>query len=334
MPVPGSGMEEANRGADSSRGWAGSETFLFFSTETIQPMTSQDFIRTEAANTDRIILYREGLFWKAYERSAFAVCSQVRAFKTTKKALKTLGGGHLVSIGFPAASENAVCGALECVSREQDRVVFAAPRAVDAAEFEVWKAAQPLKEAVRRTKTAVVAVDAGAAAAAADAGAGFGGAAGVAGGAAGVAGGAAGVAGGAAGVAGGAAADVAGTGAVAAGPGIVSGSGFAAGPGFVSGSGIAVAGNSAASGPLPEFVSGPGIAVAGNPAAAGPLPEERMRSPSEAESRPGMRYAEADFSLTAACRVTGALKEFNLAEKTPLECMMFLSELKKMIHSI
>lgn len=280
-------------------------------------MTSQDFIRTEAANTDRIILYREGLFWKAYERSAFAVCSQVRAFKTTKKALKTLGGGHLVSIGFPAASENAVCGALECISREQDRVVFAAPRAVDAAEFEAWKAAQPLKEAVRRTKTAVAAVDAGA---------GFGGAAGVAGGAAGVAGGAV--------------ADVAGTGAVAAGPGIVSGSGFAAGPGIVSGPGIAVAGNSAASGPLPEFVSGPGIAagpgiaVAGNPAASGPLPEERMRSPSEAESRPGMRYAEADFSLTAACRVAGALKEFNLAEKTPLECMMFLSELKKMIHSI
>ena len=128
-------------------------------------MTSQDFIRTEAANTDRIILYREGLFWKAYERSAFAVCSQVRAFKTTKKALKTLGGGHLVSIGFPAASENAVCGALECISREQDRVVFAAPRAVDAAEFEVWKAAQPLKEAVRRTKTAVAAVDADVAAA-------------------------------------------------------------------------------------------------------------------------------------------------------------------------
>lgn len=278
-------------------------------------MTSQDFIRTEAANTDRIILYREGLFWKAYERSAFAVCSQVRAFKTTKKALKTLGGGHLVSIGFPAASENAVCGALECISRGQDRVVFAAPRAVDAAEFEVWKAAQPLKEAVRRTKTAVAAVDADVAAAdvVADAGAGFGGAAGVAGGAV---------------------ADVAATGAVAAGPGFVSGSGFVSGPG------IAVAGNSAASGPLPEFVSGPGIAagpgiaVAGNPAASGPLPEERMRSPSEAESRPGMRYAEADFSLTAACRVAGALKEFNLAEKTPLECMMFLSELKKMIHSI
>ena len=175
-------------------------------------MTSKDFIRAEAENTDRITLYREGLFWKAYERSAFAVCSQVRAFKTTKKALKTLGGGHLVSIGFPAASENAVCGALECISREQDRVVFAAPRAVDAD---------------------VAAAD-----------------------------------------------------------------------------------------------------VVATDSAPGHLPEERMRSPSEAESRPGMRYAEADFSLTAACRVAGALKEFNLAEKTPLECMMFLSELKKMIHSI
>ena len=236
MPVPGSGMKEANCGADSSRGRAGSETFLFFEYE---PMTSQDFIRTEAANTDRIILYCEGLFWKAYERSAFAVCSQVRAFKTTKKALKTLGGGHLVSIGFPAASEGSVCGALECISREQDRVVFAAPRAVDAAEFEAWKAAQPLKEAVRRTKPA-------------------------------------------------AAADTA-----------------------------AVDAD-----------------VIGNDSASGHVPEERMRSPSEAESRPGMRYTEADFSLTAACRVAGALKEFNLAEKTPLECMMFLSELKKMIHSI
>lgn len=149
----------------------------------------------------------------------------------------------MVSIGFPAASENAVCGALECISREQDRVVFAAPRAVDAAEFEVWKAAQPLKEAARRTKTAVAAV------AAVDADV--------------------------------AAADVVAT-----------------------------------------------------DSAPGHLPEERMRSPSEAESRPGMCYAEADFSLTAACRVAGALKEFNLAEKTPLECMMFLSELKKMIHSI
>ena len=71
-------------------------------------MTSQDFIRTEAANTDRIILYREGLFWKAYERSAFAVCTQIRPFKPTKRSLKTLGGGELISIGFPSSNKNPV----------------------------------------------------------------------------------------------------------------------------------------------------------------------------------------------------------------------------------
>ena len=29
-------------------------------------MTSRDFLSAESANTDRIVLYREGLFWKAY----------------------------------------------------------------------------------------------------------------------------------------------------------------------------------------------------------------------------------------------------------------------------
>lgn len=53
-------------------------------------MTSKDFIRAEAENTDRIILYREGLFWKAYERSAFAVCTQIRLYETTDESLRSI----------------------------------------------------------------------------------------------------------------------------------------------------------------------------------------------------------------------------------------------------
>ena len=68
-------------------------------------MTSRDFLSAESANTDRIVLYREGLFWKAYERSAFALCSQVRPLKPTRKTLKTLGGGDLISVGFPVVSD-------------------------------------------------------------------------------------------------------------------------------------------------------------------------------------------------------------------------------------
>ena len=83
-------------------------------------MTSKDFIRAEAENTDRIILYREGLFWKAYERSAFAVCMQVRPFKPTKRSLKTLGGGELISIGFLSSTEDRVLDGLTRLETEPD----------------------------------------------------------------------------------------------------------------------------------------------------------------------------------------------------------------------
>ena len=114
-------------------------------------MTSKDFIRAEAENTDRIILYREGLFWKAYERSAFAVCTQIRPFKPTKRSLKTLGGGELISIGFPSNTEERVLDGLTRLETEPDRLVLSARRPVVVAEFEAWKASVPL--ALPRSKS-------------------------------------------------------------------------------------------------------------------------------------------------------------------------------------
>ncbi len=108
-------------------------------------MTSRQFITAEASNTDRIILYREGLFWKAYERSAYALCSQVRPLKPTRKVLKNLGGGDLVSVGFPAASEASTIGSLSVISRSELRLVVAAPRPIDETAFRAWKAAVPVK---------------------------------------------------------------------------------------------------------------------------------------------------------------------------------------------
>lgn len=75
-------------------------------------MTSRELIAAEASNTDRIVLYREGLFWKAYERSAYALCTQVRAFRPTRKVLKALGGGDIVSVGFPAIAADRILAGL------------------------------------------------------------------------------------------------------------------------------------------------------------------------------------------------------------------------------
>ncbi len=75
-------------------------------------MTSRELIAAEANNTDRIALYREGLFWKAYERSAYALCTQVRPFKPTRKILKTLAGGDIVSVGFPTHAADRILAGL------------------------------------------------------------------------------------------------------------------------------------------------------------------------------------------------------------------------------
>lgn len=108
-------------------------------------MTSRDFITAEATNTDRIILYREGLFWKAYERSAYALCSQIRPLKPTRKVLKVLDGGDLISVGFPTATESAVLGGLERLEVAPDRLVVAAPQRIDDEAFSAWKASVPVK---------------------------------------------------------------------------------------------------------------------------------------------------------------------------------------------
>lgn len=114
-------------------------------------MTSREFIQEEAGNEDRIVLYREGLFWKAYERSAYAVCMQIRPFKPTKRSLKTLDGGALVSIGFPCSTENRVLDGLTCLETGADRLVLSARRPIAVGEFEAWKASVPL--ALPRRKT-------------------------------------------------------------------------------------------------------------------------------------------------------------------------------------
>lgn len=109
-------------------------------------MTSKDFIQAEAENNDRIVLYREGLFWKAYERSAYAVCTQIRAFKPTRRSLKTLSGRELVSIGFPSAAEEKVLDGVKRIETMPDRLVLSAPQPITGPEFEVWKASVPLAQ--------------------------------------------------------------------------------------------------------------------------------------------------------------------------------------------
>ena len=84
----------------------------------------EEIASREDANRAEIALYPEGLFYKAYERSAFAFVTRISAFKPSKKRIKYLGR-DIVSIGFPAGYLTRY--------------------------FEAWKSSLPLKEPKGRT---------------------------------------------------------------------------------------------------------------------------------------------------------------------------------------
>lgn len=106
-------------------------------------MTSKEIFEHEQGNTEHIRLYAEGLFWKAYERSAYACCTQFREFKATKKYIKAMEG-ELVSIGFPRTSLSTLAGEEQIVERGEKSVVIRCKEPVDEKMFAAWKNHLPL----------------------------------------------------------------------------------------------------------------------------------------------------------------------------------------------
>ena len=57
-------------------------------------------LQLETVNAGVVHLWLEGMFWKAYERSAYIFCRRVNDYKPYKKWIKAVGG-EVVAIGFP-----------------------------------------------------------------------------------------------------------------------------------------------------------------------------------------------------------------------------------------
>ena len=109
----------------------------------------EEIASREDANRAEIALYPEGLFYKAYERSAFAFVTRISAFKPSKKRIKYLGR-DIVSIGFPAGYLTRYFPAPP-QALSDGRLVIPLDEAIDAAAFEAWKSSLPLKEPRART---------------------------------------------------------------------------------------------------------------------------------------------------------------------------------------
>jgi hypothetical protein len=63
----------------------------------------QEIIEAESPANDRIHLYLEGIFWKAYQRSAYRMVEKNKKLKVSKKHIKAIRQ-DIVSVGFPDAA--------------------------------------------------------------------------------------------------------------------------------------------------------------------------------------------------------------------------------------
>ncbi|MFR9543839.1 MAG: hypothetical protein SNH27_17570 [Rikenellaceae bacterium] len=107
-------------------------------------MTTKEIFSAEIANIDKIILYKEGIFYKAYEKSAYAFVLRLNPYATKKKYVKVICS-DLVSIGFPMTSLDKFKDQVEILERTDERIVIKTDD-INTTEFEAWKEALPIHE--------------------------------------------------------------------------------------------------------------------------------------------------------------------------------------------
>lgn len=94
----------------------------------------------EDTNSGFIHLHKEGSFWKAYERSAYLLCTQVRQLKVRQRVVKSLAGRVVVSVGFPVAhQERTLPASLAVVTSSDTLLTVAASAPFDAEGYDAWR---------------------------------------------------------------------------------------------------------------------------------------------------------------------------------------------------
>jgi hypothetical protein len=69
-------------------------------------MKIKEIVKLEEDNHDKCYLIKEGLFWRAYEKSAFWFVDKLRSYMITKKHFKGLNA-DVAYIGFPDTEKAA-----------------------------------------------------------------------------------------------------------------------------------------------------------------------------------------------------------------------------------
>lgn len=99
-------------------------------------------LSTESSNTHTLYFYREGVFYKAYERSAYLFVKYIRPFQIKKRIVKSVKQ-EVVSVGFPTNSLPNYFSA-DKIKEKENVAEIELEKEIDIHEFELWKAEIPL----------------------------------------------------------------------------------------------------------------------------------------------------------------------------------------------
>lgn len=101
-------------------------------------MILSDILMQEAPGNPDIHLHREGLFWKAYEYSAYQFIHTVRAYNPQKKWMKGLQR-DIVSLGFPDRVLAEILQGRTAEQVDEKNWIIRGTEPVGEEEFENWK---------------------------------------------------------------------------------------------------------------------------------------------------------------------------------------------------
>lgn len=105
-------------------------------------MKLSDILMLEAPGSPDIYLYREGLFWKAYEYSAYKFVHTVRAYNPQKKWMKGLAR-DIVSLGFPDKVLSEILQGKTTEQVDEKKWIIRGTEPAGEEEFESWKEGLP-----------------------------------------------------------------------------------------------------------------------------------------------------------------------------------------------
>jgi hypothetical protein len=105
----------------------------------------------EEGNTNCIHLYKEGSFWKAYERSAYLFVKHLKNYQTKRRYYKNINQ-EIISIGFPDVALSGIIKDLKVTLQSDRLITLELKEEIVSSDFLEWKAQTPLLPSLKSKK--------------------------------------------------------------------------------------------------------------------------------------------------------------------------------------